>query len=298
VGLTEATRGFWAVFVTFVLWGLFPVYWHQLREVPSAQILAHRIVWCALLVIGYLSLRQRHWLKQSLGAPRVAWLLAISGVLITVNWGLYIWAVNHEHVVDASLGYFINPLVNVMFGVLLLHERLNRSQRVAVALAVIGVSYLTWELGAPPWIALTLAVSFGCYGLIRKIAPVQSIAGLGVECAYLLLPAMGYLLWCEHAGNGALGRLDSYHSALLIGGGAVTALPLVWFAYGARRIPYSLVGIVQFVAPTLQLLTGVLLFREPFTSVQAFGFSLIWAALLIYAADAVLRTRRQASVAP
>lgn len=296
MGLTETTRGFWAVFVTFVLWGLFPIYWHQLREVPSVQILAHRIVWCALLVIGYLSLRQRHWLKESLCAPRVPWLLAISAVLITGNWGLYIWAVNHEHVVDASLGYFINPLVNVMFGVLVLHERLNRSQRIAVTLAVIGVSYLTWELGTPPWIALTLAVSFGCYGLIRKIAPVQSMAGLGVECAYLLLPAMGYLLWCEHVGTGVLGRLDAYHSTLLIGGGAITGLPLVWFAYGARRIPYSLVGIIQFVAPTLQLLAGVLLFREPFTRVQALGFSLIWAALLIYAADAVPRTRRELSM--
>jgi len=297
VRLNEATRGFWAVLASFVLWGLFPLYWHELREVPSAQILAHRIVWCALLVIGYLSLRQRHWLKESLCAPRVPWLLAISAVLVTANWGLYIWAVNHEHVVDASLGYFINLLVNVMFGVLILHERLNRAQRLAVTLAVIGVGYLTWALGAPPWIALTLAVSFGCYGLIRKIAPVQSMAGLGVECAYLLLPAMGYLWWCEREGSAALGRLDAYHSTLLIGGGAVTALPLVWFAYGARRIAYSLVGIVQFVAPTLQLLTGVLLFREPFTSVQALGFSLIWGALLIYAADAILRTRRAASMA-
>jgi chloramphenicol-sensitive protein RarD len=183
-------------------------------------------------------------------------------------------------------------LVNVLFGVLLLRERLNRAQRYAVTLAAIGVGYLTWQLGTLPWISLTLALSFGCYGLIRKIAPVESLPGLGVEGIFLLLPATAYLLWSVHNGSGKLGHIDTYDSVLLILGGPVTALPLMWFAYGARRIAYTLVGIIQYIAPTLQLLAGLLVFKEPFTGAQLLGYSMIWAALAIYAADGVWASRR------
>ncbi|MDR3416880.1 MAG: EamA family transporter RarD [Nevskia sp.] len=285
--------GFWAVFGAFVIWGLFPLYWHQLRSVPSLQIVAHRVVWCGLLVVGYLLYRDgAGWLRQTLRRPRAPLMLAASSALISVNWGLYIWAVNNGHVVESSLGYFINPLVNVLLGVLLLHERLNGAQRLAVASATVGVAYLTWQLGAPPWIALTLALSFGGYGLLRKIVAVEAIPGLGVESVFLFLPALAYLLWTHDHGQGAFGHLGGYRDLLLVAGGAMTAVPLIWFAYGARRISYSLVGIIQYVGPSLQLFTGVFLFGEPFTRVQALGFGLIWAALAIYALDGLVRARR------
>jgi chloramphenicol-sensitive protein RarD len=287
-------KGFWAVFASFVVWGLFPLYWHQLRKVPAPQIVAHRMVWCGVLVVGYLLLRERGgWLRQALSRPRVPLMLGASSILISCNWGLYIWAVNSGHVVEASLGYFINPLVNVLLGVLLLKERLNLAQRAAVACAALGVAWLSWQLGAPPWVALGLALSFGCYGLIRKIAAVEAIPGLGVESVFLFLPALAYLLWTGRQGTSAFGHLPLLQDALLVAGGAVTALPLIGFAYGARLIPYSLVGIIQYVGPTLQLLTGVFLFAEPFTRAQALGFGLIWAALAIYAADGWWRSRRQ-----
>jgi chloramphenicol-sensitive protein RarD len=285
--------GLLAVFGAFVIWGMFPLYWHQLHNVPALQIIAHRVVWCALLVVGYLTVfRGRGWLRAALARPRVPAMLALSSVLVSLNWGLYIWAINNGRVVESSLGYFINPLVNVLLGVLLLRERLNRAQWAAVALAASGVAYITWHLGTLPWIALTLALSFGSYGLIRKIAAVESIPGLGVEGVYLFLPAAAYLLWTEHVGTGAFGHVSLYENVLLVVGGAITAVPLIWFAYGARLIPYSLVGIIQYVGPTLQLLTAVFIFHEPFTHVQAVGFGLIWLALVLYAGDGLIRARR------
>jgi chloramphenicol-sensitive protein RarD len=287
---SEMNRGFWAVAGSFVIWGLFPLYWHQLREVPAFQIVAHRVVWCGLLVVGYLMLRQGPgWLRAALSRPRVPLMLAGSSLLISFNWGLYIWAVNNGHVVESSLGYFINPLVNVLLGVLVLRERLNPRQWLSVAVAASGVVYLTWQFGAPPWIALALALSFGGYGLIRKVAAVDSIPGLGVESVYLFLPALAYLAWAQWHGQSAFGHMSAVKDLLLMFGGAVTALPLIWFAYGARRISYSLVGILQYIGPSLQLLTGVFLFGEPFTRVHALGFGLIWLALLIYAADGLWR---------
>ena len=285
-------RGFWAVFGSFVLWGLFPLYWHQLREVPAFQIVAHRVVWCGVLVGGYLLARQGPgWLKAALSRPRVPVMLACSSLLISFNWGLYIWAVNNGHVVESSLGYYINPLVNVLLGVLVLGERLNPRQWLSVAVAAMGVAYITWQFGAPPWIALALALSFGSYGLIRKVAAVDSIPGLGVESVFLFLPALVYLVWEQVHGVGAFGHMGTTEDLLLIAGGAMTAVPLVWFAYGARRISYSLVGILQYIGPSLQLLTGVFLFGEAFSRVHAFGFGLIWTALLIYAADGLWRAR-------
>ena len=289
------TRGFWAVFGAFVIWGLFPLYWHQLRGVPALQIVAHRVIWCGLLVGGYLHFRSgAGWLREALRRPRAPLMLACSSLLISLNWGIYIWAVNNGHVVESSLGYFINPLVNVLLGVVVLGERLNGAQRAAVACAAAGVAWLTWQVGAVPWIALALALSFGGYGLIRKIAAVEAIPGLGVESVFLLLPALAYLLWSSRQGVSAFGHVPLWQDAMLMAGGAMTAVPLVWFAYGARLIPYSLVGIIQYVGPTLQLLTGVFLFGEAFTRVQALGFGLIWAALAIYAGDGIWRSRAKA----
>lgn len=290
-------RGLRLVFGAFVIWGLFPLYWHALKAVPSIQIVAHRVVWCGVFVCGWLTLRHGvAWIIDTLRRPQVPWMLAASAALVTANWLLYIWAVNAGHVVETSLGYFLNPLVNVMLGVVVLRERLNPRQWCAVGLAAAGVLYLAVRAGAPPWIALGLALSFGTYGLVRKIANVEAVPGLGIETLYLLLPALVYLLVCARNGSGAFGHVPFEQEALLVAGGGVTAIPLIWFAQGARLIPYSLVGIAQYVAPTLQLASGVLVFDEPFPAVQRFGFALIWAALLVYAGDGLWRGRSRRAV--
>jgi chloramphenicol-sensitive protein RarD len=289
----EFWDGFRATCGAFVIWGLFPLYWHPLRAIPALQIMAHRMVWCALFVGGWLLLKQgAGWLRKALSQPRAPLMLAVSGSLVSINWGLYIWAVNNGHVVESSLGYFINPLINVLLGVIVLRERLNPAQWLAVVCAAAGVVYLTAQIGHPPWIALTLAISFSLYGLIRKLVNIDSIAGLGVESVYMLLPALAYLLLQERGGQGAFAHVALPLDALLVVGGPVTAIPLIAFAYGARRIPYSLVGIIQYIGPTLQLATGVFLFREPFTQVQTIGFGAIWLALLVYAGDGLWRSRR------
>lgn len=287
-------KGLSAAIASYVLWGVFPLYWILLKHVPSMQIIAHRIIWCAVFVVGYLVLREgRRWLTDALARPGVGRLLVLSSLLISFNWGVYIWAVTHGRVVEASLGYFINPLVNVLIGVLVLRERLNRAQWTAVSIAAVGVLWLAFQHGDPPWVALTLAFSFAFYGLIRKIAHVDAIPGLAIESLILLLPALAWLGWAQWQGIAAFLDGDIRSDVLLVVGGALTALPLIGFAYGARRIPYSLVGILQYIAPTLQLLAGVLILGEAFSATQAVGFACIWLALAIYAADGWRRARRQ-----
>lgn len=289
---SETRRGLGATFAAFIIWGLFPLYWRELVVVPPLQITAHRIVWCTLFVVGFLLWRNgTGWLSATLARPHAVPMLLASSVLVSINGVLYVWAVNSGFVVETSLGYFINPLVNVLLGVIVLQERLNSRQWMAVALAAAGVAWLTWGLGRLPWIALTLATSFGLYGLIRKLVAVDAAPGLGVESLIMLLPALGYILWCERAGTGGFGHVGRYEDALLIIGGGLTALPLIAFAYGARRIPLSMVGIIQYVGPTMQLLTGVLLFGEPFSYTQLIGFGCIWGALALYAADGLWRLR-------
>lgn len=298
-------RGLAAAAAAFVLWGLMPLYWHLLKAVPSLQIIAHRIVWSALMVVGWLLWRHgRGWLRETLRQPRAVWMLALSGMFIAFNWGLYIWAVNAGHVVETSLGYFINPLLNVVLGVFLLGERLNRLQWASVAIAAAGVLWLTFNYGSFPWIALALACSFGMYGLIRKIAAVPPVRGLGVESLYLFLPALGFLLWSETHGEGGFaasaagGGWGLSAGILLVFAGALTAVPLIAFAEAVRRIPFSIVGLMQYIAPTLQLLCGVLVFGEPFGRDRMIGFALIWIALAIFAAEGILRSRRRAVVLP
>ena len=299
-GTSEALdrRGLWTAAAAFVLWGLMPLYWHLLKAVPSLQIVLHRVLWGALLVAGWLWLvRGRGWLRATLRQPRAAWLLAISGTLIAFNWGLYIWAVNAGHVIESSLGYFINPLLNVLIGVLLLRERLNRVQWVSVAIAGVGVLWLTFNYGSFPWIALALAGSFGLYGLIRRQVGVDAVAGLGVESLYLLPVAVVLLAWTSGGSGGGLFEWGAAMAALLVLGGALTALPLIGFAFAVRRIPFTLVGLLQYIAPTLQLLCGVLFFGEAFGRDRAIGFAFIWVALLVFAVEGLMRARRRA-VAP
>ena len=294
----DARRGLWIAAASFVLWGVMPLYWHALKAVPSLQIVMHRIVWSTVFVVGWLLWQRRDWLRVALAKPRIAWMLALSGVLIAFNWGLYIWAVNAGHVVESSLGYFINPLVSVLFGVIFLRERLTRVQWVSVGLASVGVLWLTVQYGHPPWIAIGLALSFALYGLIRKLAAVDSVAGLGVESVYLFLPALAVLLWGEAHGSG--GFLDAWGlwlDALLILGGALTALPLIGFAYAVRRVPLSVVGLMQYIAPTLQFLIGVWILGEAFDRDRAVGFAFIWIALAIFAGEGVWRSQRRAALA-
>lgn len=292
----QTRKGLAAAALAFVIWGLFPLYWHLLKAVPSDQIIAHRIVWSAVLLCLLLCVRDGlGWLRTILASPRTFWLLGAASVLIGANWSLYIWAVNAGHVVETSLGYFINPLLSVLLGVLVLGERLRRLQWLAVAIATIGVLWLTWQAGRAPWIAIGLSLTFGFYGLLRKLVKVEPVAGIGVESLFLLLPALGWLLWAEagHGGGFLAGDWGVGVMSLLVLAGAVSAVPLVAFTYGVQRVPLSTVGLLQYIGPTLQFLCGVLFFREPFGPDRLVGFACIWAALLIFAADGWRATRRR-----
>jgi chloramphenicol-sensitive protein RarD len=293
-------RGLAATTAAFTIWGLFPVYLHPLSAVPALQVIAHRIVWSCLFILAWMLARgELGRLSFTLTRPALLLRLAVTALLISSNWLVYVWSVTHNHIVDSSLGYYINPLVNIVLGVFVLGERLNRAQWVAVALAGLAVGYLTVLAGRPPWIALTLGVSFSLYGLLRKVMSVDALPGLATETLLLLPIAAGYLAWCELMGSAALTHAGAGIAALLVGSGLVTAVPLFLFAYGARALPYSTVGVLQYIGPSLQLLCGVLFFGEHFPAPLAAGFALIWMALLIYAADGVWRARSAArAVAP
>lgn len=287
-GPADTTRGVWAAVAAFVTWGFSPLYWHLLAAVPSLQIVLHRVVWSALFMSAVLLWRNgRGWLKQTLaGQPWLGWTLMASSLLIAGNWGLYIWAVNAGHVVEAALGYFINPLCNVVIGVLFLRERLRPLQWASVLVALVGVGWLTVQYGGLPWIALSLAISFSLYGLLRKRAHVDPVAGLGVESAFLFLPGLVWLLWIELHGGGGFGHGYGTLGALLLAlSGVLTALPLVGFAYAVRRIPLSVAGLLQYISPTLQFLVGVFLLHEAFDHGQLIGFICIWIALALFVID-------------
>jgi len=291
-------RGLAAASAAFTIWGLFPIYLHALRTVPAVQVIAHRITWSCLFLLAWMLLRgQLGLLSVAFGRPALLARLLLTALLISSNWVVYVWSVAHGHIVDSSLGYYINPLVNVVLGVLVLRERLNAAQWLAVGLAALAVAYLTVLAGRPPWIAFALAISFSLYGLVRKVISVDALPGLATETLLLLPLAVAYLVWCEARGNGALLHATPGLAALLVGSGLVTAVPLFLFAYGARALPYSTVGVLQYIGPSLQLLCGVLLFHESFGPALAVGFALIWAALLIYAADRLWRARSTARAA-
>lgn len=289
------SRGHAAAFGAFLLWGFFPIYWKALDHVPALEIIAHRLAWCSVFVTLWLfATRGRRWLDALLARPRVVWQLMASASLIGVNWFVYVWAVNSAHIVETSLGYFINPLMNIVLGVVIFQERLNRAQWTAVAIAAVGVAYMTMAHGRLPWIALLLAVSFGLYSVARKVVDVESVPGLAVESAVYFPLAAAWLIWLAASGDGALGQVDRLTDTLLVLAGVATALPLIWFAFAARRVPLSTIGIMQYMAPTIQLFCGVLLYSEPFTAVEAAGFACIWTALLIYTLDGAFRRWRLA----
>jgi chloramphenicol-sensitive protein RarD len=292
--MTPVNKGFLAAMSAFAIWGAFPLYFHPLHQVSAVQVIAHRVVWSCLFVLAWIGLRgELPTLRATLADRSLVWRLAISATLISINWLTYVWGVTHGHVVETSLGYFIGPLVNVLLGVVLLSEMLSPAQWAAVALAVAGVAYLTVMTGSLPWIALTLAFSFATYGLIRKIVKVESLPGLATETLLLMPLAGAYLLWCESAGIGALGHAAPAVDALLIGSGPLTAIALFLFAYGTRLLPYSTVGVLQYITPTLQFICGVFALHEPFEHARAVGFGIIWAALLIYTGEGLRLSRQQ-----
>jgi chloramphenicol-sensitive protein RarD len=285
--------GLTAAVSAFAIWGVFPLYLKPLAGVPPLQVMSHRIVWCCLVVFAWLALRgEAGSVRSALADAGTRRRLMASALFVSVNWLIYVWAVANGHVVDASLGYFINPLFSVVLGVFVLGERLNRAQWTAVALAAAGVLYLAVVAGRAPWIALALAFSFGMYGLIRKVVAVDAVAGLATETLLLSPFALVFLAWAEWHGTGALGHSSAIVDTLLVGSGLVTAMPLALFAYGARRIPLSTVGLVQYIGPTLQFLIGVFVFGESFTRERAIGFVMIWGALAIYAIDGLWRRSR------
>jgi chloramphenicol-sensitive protein RarD len=280
-------------FGAFFLWGLFPVYWKQLSALPALEVVAHRTIWGFLCLAAWVTLRRR-WIevRSVASVPRTIAMLTLSATLVGFNWLLYVWAVNHGHIVDASLGYFLNPLVNVLLGIALLRERLNRAQAIAVGLAAVGVGVLALEYGRLPWIALALAVSFGLYGLVRKTVAAEALVGLLWETALLAPLALGFLLAVEGRGAGAFGHGSPVTSLLLAFGGAITIVPLTMFALGARALPLSTLGFVQYVSPSLQFLLGVFVYREPFGSAQVVAFSFIWAALALLTIEMRRRLER------
>ena len=277
----------------YIIWGLLPLYWKALSDVPAGQILAHRIVWSLVFVGIILTFRHNwQWLRGALRRPRVLLTFALSGTLLAVNWFTYIWGVNAGFIVETSLGYFINPLVNVLLGYLVLKERLRPAQWLALGVALAGVLYLTFSYGAIPWIALTLAFSFGIYGLIRKTAPLNSAEGLFLETAVLFLPALGFLLLMQSQGAGSFANGSVSTTLLLAGAGIVTSVPLLLFASGARRITLTSLGLLQYIAPTLQFLIGVLVYGEEFGPARVIGFGLIWLALALYSIESINHRRR------
>jgi chloramphenicol-sensitive protein RarD len=279
----------------FLMWGLAPLFFRALRSATALEILSHRVVWSLLLMIILVAvLRDLRDVPHALSSLRSIGLYAVTTALVTTNWLLFIWAVNSDHIVQASLGYYINPLVNVLLGMLFLGERLNRNQTISIALAAIGVISLLVNLGELPWISLTLATTFGFYALIRKKAAIDPLVGLLIETAMLTPLALSYLLWLWSAGTANFSLEAPGMATLLVVSGVITALPLIFFNLGAQRLKLSTIGLMQYLSPTLQLAIGVLLFGEEFTGAHGMAFGLIWVALAIYSTDAFLmhRSRR------
>ncbi len=287
----ERRRGLLLAFGAYGWWGVFPLYLKALKNVPAAEILCHRVLWGQLFLLLLVAhTRRLPELRAAWRTPRTLRLLALSTLLIGVNWLAYIWAVVSGRVLESSLGYYINPLVNVLLGVAVLRERLDRPALAAVGIAALGVTWMAWSTGAPPWLALLLAVSFGLYGLLRKRAPVGALTGLAIETTLLLPAIVAWFLWSVGRGEVRFLRGDARLDLLLALAGPVTAVPLLFFAGAARRLPLSLLGFVQYLSPSLQFLLAVTVFGEPLGGARLLGFAAIWSALVLYAA-----TRRSAA---
>jgi chloramphenicol-sensitive protein RarD len=289
-------KGIFYALGAYSLWGLFPIYWKWLQEVPAIQLIGHRIGWSfIMLMIVILGTGQWSTFRSKLTWRMLA-VYMITGLLLSVNWLVYVWGVNAGFVVETSLGYFINPLLSVMLGVVFLREKLRLAQWLPIGLAAFGVVYLTKAYGSLPWIALSLAFTFGTYGLLKKISPLGSLYGLTLETGMVFIPALAYLIFVDAQGQGAFLHAGFKADFLMVGAGLVTIVPLLMFASATRRIPLTMIGIMQYLTPTMQFLLGVLVYKEPFTTSKLVGFSIIWLALIIFWVEGVIAHRAQKTI--
>ena len=292
--MNEVRRGTTYGVAAYAMWGLFPLFWPLLEPASALEVLAHRVLWSLIVVAVLLAATRGLAAVRAVRGVTLA-RLSVAAVLLAVNWGTYIYGVNSGQVVETSLGYFITPLVSVALGVVVLGERLRPLQKVAVAAAAVAVAILAVQNGRPPWIALVLAFSFGCYGLLKKQAGVGAVASLAVETAVLAPVFACYVGFLAFTGTGTFTSEGPGHAVLLASAGVVTAVPLLAFGAAATRVPLTTLGLLQYVAPTLQLMCGVLLRHEPFGGVRLVGFAMVWAALAVFSADFVGERRRQAA---
>lgn len=278
---------------SYIMWGLLPLYWKAIHGIPALELLAHRIAW-SLIFLGVISYFSSGfgWFKQVMKSPKLLMLYTLAGALLGVNWFLYIWAVVSDHMIDASLGYFITPLFSISMGILFLKEKIRKIQLIAIILAALGVIYLTIVYGTFPWVGIGLAVTFSVYGLIKKTGVLGSIESLSFETVVLFIPAVAFLIWQEVLGVGSFGHTSLSQNLLLILSGAATSTPLLLFGAGSRLIPLSSLGFLQYIAPTLQFLIGVVIYKEAFETTRAIGFSFIWVALALYTIDLIVNKQR------
>ena len=292
-------KGIWYGIAAYAMWGFFPIYWKLLREVPALQVIGHRIAWSFGLLLIYILLTKQWSNFRSVAFNRkTLGIYAIAGALLSVNWLIYVWGVNAGFIVETSLGYFINPLLSVLFGVIFLREKLRPLQWLPVIIAAIGVTYLTVTYGRLPWIALSLAVSFGLYGLVKKLSPLGSVFGLTLETGIVFPIALIYLIVVQVNGTGGFLHDGQTVDLLLIGAGIVTTIPLLMFASAAKEIPLNMIGVLQYFAPTIQFLIGVFLYKEPFDTTRFIGFGIVWLALIIFWVENIMAHRNPVQTIP
>lgn len=294
--ITDKMQGWHFALLCYMTWGMFPIYWSPLYQsaMPAEQILAHRVVWSALFVMLLLVVfKQWRGVWQAIRQPKILGIFLLSALMIGINWLIYLWALVNQHILDASLGYFINPLLNVFLGRVVLKERLNITQLIALFSTFVGILWLAVPAGQVPWIALMLAATFALYGLIRKLAPMEALVGFSLE-TFLMLPfALAYLYFCQTQGSFVFSELSSLQTTVLLGSGVATALPLIWFAKGARKISMSLLGMLQYISPTLQFLCGVLLFGETLSLERLIGYLFVWFGVIVFLLGMKARLIRQ-----
>jgi chloramphenicol-sensitive protein RarD len=288
-------KGIYAAVGAYILWGLLPIYWKFLGHVPVFQVLSHRIVWSFIFLgLAIVILGQWHSFRKAIQSPRVLFIYILTALLVGLNWFIYVWAVHQGFIIETSLGYFINPLISVLMGIIFLKERLRLSQWLPIIVAASGVIYLAIAFGSLPWISLSLAITWATYALLKKLAPLGSLYGLTLETAVLLLPAIIYLIWCENQNRGVFLHYNAASDLLLAATGIATSTPLLLFALAVQRIPLSLTGILQYIAPTIQFLIGLFIYHEPFNNQRLIGFILIWIALVIFALEGFIFMKQKA----
>ncbi len=292
-------KGIWYGIAAYAMWGFFPIYWKLLHDVPALQLLGHRIAWSFHLLLAFIFITKQWNEFRSVAFDRkTLGIYAVAGVLLSLNWLIYVWGVNAGFIVETSLGYFINPLLSVLFGVIFLREKLRPLQWLPVVIAAIGVTYLTVTYGRLPWIALSLAITFGLYGLVKKLSPLGSVFGLTLETGIVFPVALVYLTIMQASGAGEFLHDGLTVDLLLVGAGVVTTIPLLMFASAAKEIPLNMIGVLQYFAPTIQFLIGVFVYKEPFDTTRFIGFGIVWIALIIFWVENIVARRNPVEPVP